>query len=173
MEQRKKIVPQNHFNIIDLALLLLALLAAVAIWQRQNLAFLLEGDRVKASYSVTVSVSSVRRDAAELLTADTALYVKSGNDTKELGRLLDDALVLPRTVLMPRGDGESAVEVLLPVGDEAELVDLHVTLICRGIIRDGALVLDNGVFLQPDMELRAFTDRGEWQISVLSIMENV
>ncbi len=170
-QSRKKITAQNHFNVLDLSLLLLALLAAVAIWQRTNLRFFFEGERVKSSYSVSFTVSAVRPDAVELLAADTPLYVRAGDTAHELGRLIDDATALPHTVLMPRED--DAVEVLLPLENPALLVDLSGVLLCRGVLRDGALVLDNGLVLRPDMVLTVFTERAEMQISVHSITENV
>ena len=171
-QSRKKITPQNHFNALDLALLLLALLAAVAIWQRSNLRFFFEGDRVKSSYSVSFCVTAVRADTAELLTADTMLYACVGDEVYELGRLADNATVLPRTIWV-MGTGGMAVEAVLPEGDSTALVNFNATFTCRGVLRDGALVLDNGLVLSPDAEILAFTERGEMRISIRTITENV
>ena len=171
-QPRKKIRPQNHLNVLDLALLLLALLAIIAVWQRNNLRFLFEGDRVKSSYTVTFTVSAVRADTADLLGVDTVLYVRDGNTAHELGRLTKDAEVLPHTVLMPRGDGGVA-EVVLSPDDPQALFDLNGAFTCRGVPRDGALVLEGGLTLSPEMELSVFTSRGEMQIFVRSITENL
>ncbi|MBQ3064098.1 MAG: hypothetical protein IJC99_04780 [Clostridia bacterium] len=172
-QSRKKIAAKNHFHVLDLALLLLALFLIVGIWQRDNLRFLFEGERDKSSYSVSFSVSAVPPEAAALLTADTVLYTSTEEGNTELGRLLDDARVLPRTHLMPREDGEDVVEVFLPTGDLRALCDLTATFVCRGVLRDGVLVLDNGLLLRPDMELSAHTARGEVQIFVRAITENL
>ena len=171
-QAKKKITPQNHLNILDLALLLLALLAAVAIWQRGNLRFFFEGDRVKSSYSVSFTVSGVHPDTAALLSADTMLYVGEGHNVQELGRLTDDALVFSHTVLMPREDG-TAAHVVLPAANPLAVVDLGATFTCRGVLRDGTLVLDSGLVLAPDAEIAAFTERGEIRICIQSITENV
>lgn len=169
-QSKRKMIPRNYFSALDLALLLLAVLVAVAIWQRSNLRFLFEGDRVKASYSVTLSVNGVRPEVADLLSADTALFLKGENSTEELGRLVDDPLLLPRTVILPEA-GDTAV--LLPPEDERSLVDINATLLCRGIVRDGALVLDSGAVLQPGAELAVFTEKGEVTVVILSVTENV
>lgn len=170
-QSRKKMNAQNHFNILDLSILLLALLAAVAIWQRTNLRFFFEGDRVKGSYSVSFTVSGVRPDVGELLAADTVLYLRTDDTAQELGRLIDDAVALPHTVLMPREEG--VTEVLLPLESPALLVDFSGALLCRGVLREGALVLDNGLVLRPDMEMTVFTERAEIQILISTITENV
>ena len=171
-QSHKKITPQNHLNLLDLALVLLALLSIVAIWQRSNLRFFFEGEREKSSYTVAFTVSAVRADTAELLQADTVLYVREGETAHELGRLAEDATVLPHTVLMPKGDG-SVAEVLLQKDDPRALFDLNGSFTCRGVLRDGALVLEGGITLSPDMELSVFTSRGEMQIFVRSITENL
>ncbi len=171
-QSQKKITSQNRLNILDLALLLLALLAVIAIWQRENLRFFFEGDRVKSSYSVSFTVSAVRDDTADLLTADTMVYLKTDGAVYELGRLSDDADRLPCAVLMPRADGGTA-EVILPADDPAALFDLNATFVCRGILRDGALVLDSGVVLRPEMEMLLLTERGEMWAFIRSITENV
>ena len=170
-QSRKKITAHNHFNVIDLALLLLALLAVIAVWQRNNLRYFFEGDRVKSSYTVALTVSAVRADTAELLTADTMLYVREDGVVHELGRLVDDAVLLPHTVQMPRADG-GVVEVL-PADSPTALFDLSASFTCRGVLRDGSLVLDNGLVLHPEMELSAFTEHGEVHIFIRSITENV
>ena len=169
-QMQKKVTAQNRLNVLDLALLLLALLAAIAVWQRHNLRFFFEGDRVKASYSVSLAVSAVRAEKAELLTADTVLYLRDGEDLYELGRLTADAEMLPCAVLMPRADGGVA-EVILPTGHPSALFDLNATFTCRGVLRDGALVLDSGAILRPDMEIVLYTERGEMQASIRLITE--
>ena len=64
--------------ILDVAVVLLALLLAVCLWQKNNIAYFFESDTAQKSYSVTFAVDGVRYDTTKTLFAGAKLFV-NGN----------------------------------------------------------------------------------------------
>ncbi len=161
---------RKHFNLLDLALVLLALLAIVGVWQRNNLKQLFSDKELLEEYVITFEVKRVRSTTARLLDKDVALYTVSGEESVALGRLTQPVAVSPATVFLPHtGTGTGTLEMVEAVypQDEYEYYqDVGGELSCRGIERDGAFFLDGKMLLVKGQQIQARTETIDIVITV-------
>lgn len=168
--EEKSTAPRAKIYILDVAVVLLALLLAVCLWQKNNIAYFFEGDTAQKAYSVTFTVENVRYDTTKTLVAGSKVYVTTDKGQGELGTLQDAPDVLPRlsTAVTPAG----SVAVLMPQTDPQRFVDLCGTLVCRGILRNDALVLSACSLCVGDT-LVVQTEYNTLLLRVVSITENM
>ncbi|MBR2011371.1 MAG: hypothetical protein IKA06_06475 [Clostridia bacterium] len=158
MNNDEKSRAQKHtkMNILDVAIVLLVLLTALAIWQKDNLAQIFENDRTKSSFAVAFEITAVRYDLVDDLAASTVIYAETEDGFVELGMLLDEPVITLR---------EGAA------GSEYAYVDLACTLSCHGILREGALVVDRDLILEVSEQLSVVTETSNLHLQVISITE--
>ncbi len=160
-----------QIRLLDVAVLFLALLTALAVWQQSNLAYIFEADHTPRSFAVSFEITNVRYTAIESLAAGTPVYVGTERGTVELGALLDAPAVLPRIKEVMGEEGMPSTNVLLPQNDPDRYVDVTGTFLCRGVLREGALVLGD-VTLSVGSDVLVSASESNLQIRVLSISEN-
>ncbi|MBQ9803057.1 MAG: DUF4330 family protein [Clostridia bacterium] len=170
MANEVKRATRAHVRVLDIALVLLIVFSALAVWQKGNLAYVFESDRTQTVYSVSFRVSGVRYDATELLQAGTALYVSTDGDKAEIGTLSVAPTVLPRVETVENREG--TVEVIKPQVEPHQIVDVNGVFTCRGVLREGVLVIGEAALSVGD-RITIFTDRGSFVFEVLTIAENL
>ena len=155
-DEKSRTARHSRINILDVAIIVLAFLTVLAIWQKDNLADVFENDRTKSSFAVAFEVSAVRYDLVEDLAAGAVLYAEAEDGFVELGMLLDEPVITWR-------EGEN--------GSEYAYVDLVGTLSCHGILREGALVVDSDLIIESGKLLSVVTETSNLNIRVISITE--
>ena len=155
-DEKSRTARHSRINILDVAIIVLAFLTVLAIWQKDNLADVFENDRTKSSFAVAFEVSAVRYDLVEDLAAGAVLYAEAEDGFVELGMLLDEPVITWR-------EGEN--------GSEYAYVDLVGTLSCHGILREGALVVDSDLTIESGKLLSVVTETSNLNIQVISITE--
>ena len=171
VNEEKYTVTRPRVALLDVAVLLLVVLTLVATWQQSNLKYVFEGDHTPRSFSVSFEVVNVTQDALDGLQENTVLFVAAERGLLELGTLLDDPVTLPHVTQMA-GDGKTPPQnVILPQGAGERYVDATGTLLCRGVLRDGSLMVGD-IRLSVGEEIVVTTERGKFHICVLSMSEN-
>ena len=161
---------RRRFSILDLALVFLALLAIVGLWQRNNLKKLFSEEELLEEYVITFEIKKVRSTTAQLLEKDVALYTKNGEQTVSLGKLTQPVAVSPATVYLPHpGMGTGTVEMVEAVypQDEYEYYqDAGGELSCLALERDGAFFLGGQLLLVKGQQILAHTETADVVITV-------
>lgn len=165
--EEKRLANRQRSHLLDVAVIALLVLSLIAVWQRQNLAYIFEGDHTQRAYSVSFEMVGVRYGVAESLSANTVVYAEK--DAAELGILLDDVTVLPRAQRVIGEDG-SHTDVLMLPREDSDPVDAVGTLSCHGVMRAGALVVGD-VTLAVGESLFVFGNDSQLELRVLSISE--
>lgn len=159
--EEKNTAPRARVYILDVAVVLLALLLAVCLWQKNNIAYFFEADTTQKTYTVSFVVDAVRYDTTGTLAAGTKLYTNTDKGQVELGTLQDAPDVVPYT-------GQTAESYF----DGTHYVSLNGSLVCRGTLRGGVLVLP-GISLAVNDTLLVHTEYISLQLHVVAITENV
>ena len=97
MSEERKGNGNIRFNLLDIALIALALLCVVSVWQRSNLKKIFEESGVYQSYTVYFSATEVSQGVVDALTAGTTLYVENEGTRCLLGTLNDSVTVDKRS----------------------------------------------------------------------------
>lgn len=169
--EEKYITARVRFRLLDIAILLLVVLTAVAAWQQSNLAYVFEADHTPRSFAVSFEITNVPHTAIDSLTANTVVYTRTDRGMVELGALIDEPAELPHITQMPGEAGEPYTNVIMPQNDEGRYVDVTGTFLCRGVLREGALVMGD-VTLSVGSDVWVTTTEGNFYFHVLSISEN-
>lgn len=167
--ERKKFTYHRRIHLLDVALIALLVLSVLAVWQRQNLAYIFEGDHTQRAYSVSFETVGVEYGATESLLANTVVFANTEQGAAELGVLLDEVTVLPRTQRVMGEDGTYSDVLMLPQKD-SDLVDAVGTLSCHGVMREGALIVGDVTLTVGESLLVSGADF-ELEFRVLSISE--
>ncbi len=161
---------KKRFSLLDFALILLAILLLVGVWQRNNLKKLFAEEEILEQYVITFEIKKVRSTTAQLLKKDVALYTYSGEEIVSLGGLTQPVAVSPATVYLPhRGTGTGTlemVEAVYPQDEHEYYQDAGGELSCRGIERDGAFFLDGKMLLVKGQQLLTRTETVDIVITV-------
>ena len=161
---------KKRFGVLDFALILLAVLTLVGVWQRNNLKKLFADDEILEEYVITFEIKKVRSTTAQLLEKDVALYTYNGEDIVSLGTLTQPVAVSPATVYLPHhGTGTGTLEMVEAVypQDEYEYYqDAGGELSCLGIERDGAFFLDGKMLLVKGQQISTSTETVDLVITV-------
>ena len=165
--EEKRIAYHQRTRLLDIAVIALLVLSLIAVWQRQNLAYIFEGDHTQRAYSVSFVMVGVEYGAAESFPANAVVYAEKG--AVELGVLLDDITVLPRTQRLMGEDG-SYTDVLMLPREDSDPVDAVGTLSCHGVMRAGTLVVGD-VTLAVGESLLVSGKDSQLELRVLSISE--
>lgn len=166
MERNEK----RRFSFLDLALILLAILAVVGLWQRNNFKKLFADEEILEEYVITFEIKKVRSTTAQLLKKDVALYTYNGDEAVALGTLTQPVAVSPATVYLPHhGTGTGVMEMVEAVypQDEYEYYqDAGGELSCHGIERDNAFFLDGKMLLVKGQQILAKSETVDVVITV-------
>ena len=76
MSEEKKSGAGVRFNLLDVALIVLALLCVISVWQRGNLKRIFEEGGVYQPYTVSFVAESISQGTADALQKDTVLYIE-------------------------------------------------------------------------------------------------
>ncbi len=158
---------ERRFRLLDVALILLALFAALGIWQRDNLKDFFEKDEHMESYAVTFEVKRVRSTTAQLLEKDVAFYAEGDGERVLLGTLTQPVAVSAATVYLPHPDPErGTVEAVYPLDDYEYLQDVGGELSCRGIEQDGSLFVGGTLLVCKGQQIAVQTETVDIVITV-------
>ncbi len=167
--EEKKIAYRQRIRLLDVAVIALLVLSLLAVWQRQNLAYIFEGDHTQRAYSVSFEMVGVEYGATGSLFANTVVYVNTEQGPAELGILLDELTVLPRVQRMMGEDGTYSDVVMLP-REDGDLVDAVGTLSCHGVMRESTLVVGD-VTLAVGKSLLVSGKDSQLELRVLCVSE--
>ncbi len=155
-EEKGKALSRVKGNVFDVAVVLLVLFTLLVFWQKNNLMKIFENDRTKNAFAVAFEITDVRYDLVNDLAAGTVMYTVCDDATVELGMMLDEPVITSLDATLTEGD---------------TMVDLAGTLSCHGVLREGALVVDQALILAVGEELFVATEISNMQIRVISITE--
>ena len=158
---------ERRFRLLDVAIILLALFAALGVWQRDNLKDLFEKEEIMESYVVTFEVKRVRSTTAALLQKDVAFYTDAKDERLLLGTLTQPVAVSAATVYLPHPDPEKGtVEAVYPQDDYEYFQDVGGELSCQGIEHDGAFFVGGVMLLSKGQQIAVQTETVDIVITV-------
>ncbi len=158
---------ERRWRLLDVAIILLALFAAIGIWQRDNLKDLFEKEEILESYVVTFEVKRVRSTTAELLQKDVAFYTDSKGEHVLLGMLTQPVAVSAATVFLPHPDPDrGTVEAVYPQDNYEYLQDVGGELACRGVEHDGSFFVGGRMLLSKGQQIAVKTETVDIVITV-------
>ena len=161
---------KKHFGLLDLALVLLAILALVGLWQRNNLKKLFVDEEILDAYVITFEIKKVRSTTAQLLQKDVALYTQNDGQLIDLGTLTQPVAVSPATVYLPqRGTGAGKmdmVEAVYPLDEHEYYQDAGGELSCFAIERDGSFFVDGKLLLVKGQQVLAQSETVDLIITI-------
>jgi len=163
MENKK----ERRFRLLDAAIILLALFAALGVWQRDNLKDLFEKEEILENYVVTFEVKRVRSTTAALLQKDVEFYTEKDGERVLLGALTQPVAVSAATVYLPHPDPEKGtVEAVYPQDAYEYLQDVGGELSCKGIEHDGSFFVGGQLLLSKGEQLAVKTELVDIVITV-------
>ena len=168
MKEERKMKKQIRFNLLDAVLVVLALLCVIGIWQRANLQKLFTPEGENDDYIITFEVKRLRSTTADLLDKDTLFYIEENGEREELGKLSERVSASAATVYLQDASGNT-VSAVYPESSYEYLLDVSGSLQCRGMMSDGAFLLNGKVFLAVNQTVSVRTERADLEIRVVSI----
>ena len=163
---------KRRLNLLDIALILLAVLSFVGIWQRSNLQQLFTKEELLESYTVTFEIKKVRSTTADLLQEDTELYILNGEERVRLGTLAQRVSAAPATVYLQDREGNT-VQSVYPQDANEYLLDVSGILHCEGVEHDGSFLLGGRVYLATNQTIAVQTETADLEIRITGIQRNV
>ena len=161
---------ERRFRLLDMALILLALLAVIGVWQRENLKKLFVKEELLENYVITFEIKTVRSTTAQLLQKDVALYTENEGEYVALGSLTQPVAVSPATVYLPHsGTGTGTldmVEAVYPLDDYEYYQDAGGELSCLGIERDGSFFVGGRMLIAKGQQILAQSETVDVVITV-------
>ncbi|MBO7342060.1 MAG: hypothetical protein J6U87_05215 [Clostridia bacterium] len=158
---------ERRFLLLDVAIILLALFAALGVWQRDNLKSFFEKEEMGENYALTFEVKRVRSTTAELLQKDVAFYTEADGERVLLGTLVQSVAVSAATVYLPHPDpARGTVEAVYPLDEHEYLQDVSGELSCMGVENDGALFLGGTLLVCKGQQIAVQTETVDIVITV-------
>ncbi len=155
----------RRFRLLDVAIILLALLAALGVWQRDNLKDLFEKEEILESYVLSFEVKRVRSTTAELLQKDVAFYTEENGNSILLGTLTQPVAVLPATVRLPHLE-LGYVDAVYPEDEHEYLQDAKGVLACKGIEHEGSFFVGGMLLVSKGQQIVVQTETVDIVITV-------
>ncbi|MBE6629845.1 MAG: hypothetical protein E7624_03225 [Ruminococcaceae bacterium] len=156
---------ERHFNLLDAVLILLAILAIVGVWQRNNLKNLFAKKELMEPYIISFEVKRVRSTTADLLTKGVEFYTADGHVA--LGALTQQVATSAATVYLPHPDPEKGtVEAVYPQDEYEYLLDVSGELSCLGIEREQSFFVGGELLLVKGQEIRVQTETVDLIITI-------
>ena len=149
-EERKK-TTSVRFNLLDIALIVLAVLCVVSVWQRGNLKKIFDRSGVYQSYTVHFSVNDVPQGVAKALTEGVTLYTEEDGTRCTLGTLH---------------------EIVSSDPDATGAVDVNGTVMCLILQKDHHFFLKNGPELALNMHLTVESESAVFELVITGIVKN-
>lgn len=157
-------------NVFDVALILLAVLCIVGVFQRNNLQQMFEKKEALENYTLTFEVKQMRNTAASLLVQGTELYLTDREARVSLGTLSGPFNAVPATVYLQDKNGNT-VKAVYPEDDYECLQDGTGTLNCRGIEHEGRFLLEGKTYLAVNQTVTAYTESADLEIRITGIQK--
>lgn len=158
---------ERRFRLLDVAIVLLAVLALLGIWQRDNLKDLFEKEEIMESYVLTFEVKRVRSTTASLLQKDVAFYTVDGDERMLLGKLTQPAAVSAATVYLPHPDpARGTVEAVYPQDEYEYLQDVGGEISCVGIEHGGSFFVGGELLVSRGQRIAIQTETVDIVITV-------
>ena len=159
---------ERRFTLLDAALILLALLAVVGVWQRHNLQNLFVTESVLEEYTITFEVKKLRSTTVDHLKQGTALYVQDGDEQILLGTLSQNVAASAATEELYDKNG-NRVQAVYPQDEYEYLLDVTGVLSCRGLVRDGSFLLGGRMYLANNKTVSVRTETADIEITIKGI----
>ena len=161
---------ERGFRLLDLALILLAILAVIGVWQRENLKKLFAKEELLENYVVTFEIKKVRSTTAQLLQKDVVFYTENGEEIVVLGTLTQPVAVSPATVYLPhagtQGEVLDMVEAVYPLDEYEYYQDAGGELSCLGIEHDGSFYVSGKMLLVKGQQISVKTEAVDVVITI-------
>ena len=159
---------KRRFNLLDVALILLAVLSLVGVWQRSNLQNLFTSKELLDEYTVTFEIKKVRSTTVDLLQKDTELYMMNDGERVSLGKLTHQVSAAPATVYLQDGSGNT-VQCVYPQDNNEYLLDVNGVLQCEGVEHDGSFLLGGKIYLAINQSVTVQTETADIEIRIMGI----
>lgn len=161
---------KKRFGLLDLALVLLAILAIVGVWQRHNLKKLFVEEELLEDYVITFEIKKLRSTTAQLLKKDVTLYTLAEEEMIPLGTLAQPVAVSPATVYLPhRGTATGSlemVEAVYPLDGHEYYQDASGELACLAVEHDGAFFVGGKLLVVKGQQILVQTETADVLITV-------
>ncbi len=159
----------RRFNVLDIAIILLVLLALIGVWQRSNLQKLFTVDEMLEEYTVTFEIRKIRSTTIEGLDPGSELYlVQEEGERIYLGTLSQQLSVSAAIEYLPDKDGNS-VPAVYPQDSHEYFLDADGVLRCEGIEHDGSFLLGGQVYLAINQRVSVQTEIADFEIRITGI----
>ncbi len=162
---------ERRFNLLDAALLLLVLLLALGVWQRQNLQRLFTVDEVLDEYTVTFEIKKMRSTTVDLLDDGTVFYTENEGERLELGTLTGQVAASAARVELYDRNGQ-LVQAVYPQDPYEYLLDVTGTLKCAGVERDGSFLLGGKMYLAYNKTVVVQTESADFEILITGVAKS-
>ena len=159
---------KRRFNVLDIAIIVLVLLAVIGVWQRQNLQNLFTADELLEQYTVSFEIQKVRSTTIDQLKKGDALYVEGDEGQILLGTLNDQLSVAAATVYLQDRDGNT-VKAVYPQDANEYLLDASGVLRCEGVEHDDSFLLGGKLYLAVNQTVSARSETADLEIRIISI----
>ena len=158
----------RRFNLLDLALVLLLVLALVGVWQRASLQSLFTTDELLENYTVSFEVKKLRSTTVDLLQKDTVLYIMVNGERVDLGTLNEQVAASAATVYLQDRNGNT-VKAVYPQDAHEYLLDVTGVLTCAGVENEGSFFVGGKMHLAVNQTVRVQTETADLEIRVTGI----
>ena len=169
-ENKSKHPRRFPLNAFDVALILLAVLCVLGVFQRNNLQKMFEKNEAPENYTVTFEIKRMRSTEAELLVPGIEMYLMQGEERVSMGTLSGPFNAVPATVYLQDKNGNT-VEAVYPEDDYERLQDGTGTLNCRGVESEGRFLLEGKAYLAVNQTLKAYTESGDFELRITGIQK--
>ncbi len=159
---------KRHFNLLDAAIILLALLAVIGVWQRSNLQKLFTADEMLENYTVTFEIKKIRSTTIDQLPKDTEFYLAQEEERVSLGVLSQQLSVAAATVYLQDRNGET-VKAVYPQDSHEYLLDANGVLSCEGVTHDGSFLVGGKIYLAINQTVSVETETADFEIRITGI----
>ena len=158
----------RRFGLVDVVLIVLAVLALVGVWQRDNLKTLFTTEEVLDEYTVTFEIKKVRSTTGELLKKDVAFTVENEGERILLGTLVRDVAASAATETLRDKEG-NLVNVVYPEDEYEYFWDVGGELRCEGLMRDGSFLVGGKMYLARNKTIHVQTETADFDIVIKDI----
>ena len=170
-EGKKKVLSRMRVTPLDVALILLVVLIAISIWQKNNIQYLFEKQKQEKSYTVSFEIEGMRVSSAELLVENTSLYFYEDDKKVSLGKLGAEPVLMPYAQDYVNAQGNS-VTMVYPLDDrESGMAIFCGTFICNGAKNGNVLVHEEGFRIEVGEYFLLATELGDFEAKVVSVVE--
>ena len=160
----------RRFNLLDVSLVLLLVLALLGVWQRSNLQNLFTSDKLLENYTVSFEIKKVRSTTVDLLQKDTALYIINNGERVDLGTLNEQVAASAATVYLQDRNGNT-VKAVYPQDAHEYFLDVTGVLTCAGVENGGSFFVGGKLHLAINQTVSVQTETADFEIRITGIQK--